>query len=190
MSSKRAASPTTLLTVRFGSLAEILTSPRYDRFTLQNGRWTAHPSQHFGYAFMSALVDAGEEIAACALVRNPILTEEFEKLAQSWLRLAKKLRSEAIVPAPPAAGSWLARRSESARPDIAMTPEIDLAIPGSVKTPPTVGMTTIDLLNHGDPEGALLECADGVERSQLASCAVSVRAKTAATRSANFVRFM
>jgi hypothetical protein len=48
-----------------------------------------------------------------------------------------------------------------------MTPEIDLAIPGSIKTPPTVGMTTIDLLNHGDPEGALLECADGVEGGRI-----------------------
>jgi hypothetical protein len=48
-----------------------------------------------------------------------------------------------------------------------MTPEIDLAIPGSIKTPPTVGMTTIDLLNHGDPQGALLECADGVEGRRI-----------------------
>ena len=72
-----------------------------------------------------------------------------------------------MPPAPPAAGFGVARRSESARPDIAMTPEIDLAIPGSIKTPPTVGMTTIDLLNHGDPEGALLECADGVERGRI-----------------------
>jgi hypothetical protein len=48
-----------------------------------------------------------------------------------------------------------------------MTSEIDLAIPGSIKTPPTVGMTTIDLLNHGDPEGALLECADGVEGGRI-----------------------
>lgn len=72
-----------------------------------------------------------------------------------------------MPPAPPAAGSGVARRSESARPDIAMTPEIDLAIPASIKTPPTVGMTTIDLLNHGDAEGALLECADGVEGGRI-----------------------
>ena len=32
--------------VRFGSLADILISPRHDRFTPNNGRWAAHPSQH------------------------------------------------------------------------------------------------------------------------------------------------
>ena len=31
--------------VRFGSLADILTSPRHVRFTPNNGRWAAHPSQ-------------------------------------------------------------------------------------------------------------------------------------------------
>jgi hypothetical protein len=36
------------LHVRFGSLADILTSPRHVRFTPNNGRWTAHPNQHFG----------------------------------------------------------------------------------------------------------------------------------------------
>jgi hypothetical protein len=30
-------------------------------------------------------------------VRNPILAEEFEKLAQSWLRLAKAAEREALV---------------------------------------------------------------------------------------------
>ena len=44
-----------------------------------------------------------------------------------------------------------------------MTPEIDLAIPGSIKTPPTVGMTTSDLLHGIGPNGALLECAGGSE---------------------------
>ena len=39
--------------VRLGSLADKVTSPRHVRFTPNNGRWTAHPSQHFGYAFMS-----------------------------------------------------------------------------------------------------------------------------------------
>ena len=29
--------------VRFGSLADILTSPRHVRFTPNNGRWAAHP---------------------------------------------------------------------------------------------------------------------------------------------------
>ena len=32
--------------VRFGSVADILTSPRHVRFTPNNGRWAAHPSQH------------------------------------------------------------------------------------------------------------------------------------------------
>ena len=32
--------------VRFGSLADILTSQRHVRFTPNNGRWAAHPSQH------------------------------------------------------------------------------------------------------------------------------------------------
>ena len=32
--------------VRYGSLADILTSPRHVRFTPNNGRWAAHPSQH------------------------------------------------------------------------------------------------------------------------------------------------
>jgi hypothetical protein len=32
--------------VRFGSLADILTSPRLVRFTPNHGRWAAHPSQH------------------------------------------------------------------------------------------------------------------------------------------------
>jgi hypothetical protein len=31
--------------VRFGSLADIFTSPRHVRFTPNNGRWAAHPSQ-------------------------------------------------------------------------------------------------------------------------------------------------
>jgi hypothetical protein len=71
-----------------------------------------------------------------------------------------------------------------------MTPEIDLAIPGSIKTPPTVGMTTIDLLNYGDPEGVCLSVLMELKEAELASCAVSVRATTAATRNAIFVRFM
>ena len=33
--------------VRFGSLADILISPCHVRFTPNNGRWAAHPSQHF-----------------------------------------------------------------------------------------------------------------------------------------------
>ena len=32
--------------VRFGSLADILISPRHIRLTPNNGRWAAHPSQH------------------------------------------------------------------------------------------------------------------------------------------------
>jgi hypothetical protein len=32
--------------VCFGSLADIVTSPRHVRFTPNNGRWMAHPSQH------------------------------------------------------------------------------------------------------------------------------------------------
>jgi hypothetical protein len=32
--------------VRFGSKADILLSPRHVRFTPNNGRWAAHPSQH------------------------------------------------------------------------------------------------------------------------------------------------
>ena len=32
--------------VRFGSLADILTSPHHVRFTPNNGLWAAHPSQH------------------------------------------------------------------------------------------------------------------------------------------------
>jgi hypothetical protein len=32
--------------VRFGSFADILTSPRHVRFTLNSGRWAVHPSQH------------------------------------------------------------------------------------------------------------------------------------------------
>ena len=32
--------------VPFGSLADILISPRHVRFTPNNGRWAAHPSQH------------------------------------------------------------------------------------------------------------------------------------------------
>jgi len=32
--------------VRFGSLADIPTSPRHVRFTSNNGSWAAHPSQH------------------------------------------------------------------------------------------------------------------------------------------------
>jgi hypothetical protein len=39
--------------VRYGSLADKVTSPRHDRFTPNNGRWTAHPSQHFGYVFIT-----------------------------------------------------------------------------------------------------------------------------------------
>ena len=32
--------------VRYGSLADRLISPRHVRFTPNNGRWAAHPSQH------------------------------------------------------------------------------------------------------------------------------------------------
>ena len=32
--------------VRFGSLADIPTSPRHVRFTPNNGSWAAHPSLH------------------------------------------------------------------------------------------------------------------------------------------------
>src|SRR6478672_694595 len=39
--------------VRFGSLADILTSPHHVRFTPNNGRWAAHPSQHLAVGFMS-----------------------------------------------------------------------------------------------------------------------------------------
>jgi hypothetical protein len=35
------------------------------RFTPNNGRWTAHPSQHCGCAFMSALVVREKRPAAC-----------------------------------------------------------------------------------------------------------------------------
>jgi hypothetical protein len=91
----------------------MLTSPRHDRFTLHNGRWTAHPSQHFGYAFTSALVDAAEEAAACSLMRNPILTEEFEKLAQSWLRLAKAAERGGLTSA--TSGRLLARTAKRKR---------------------------------------------------------------------------
>jgi hypothetical protein len=31
------------------------------------------------------------------IVRNPILAEEFEKLAQSWLRLAKAAEGDGVV---------------------------------------------------------------------------------------------
>ena len=39
--------------VRFGSLADKVTSPRNVRFTPNHGRWAAHPSQHLadGCAF-------------------------------------------------------------------------------------------------------------------------------------------
>jgi hypothetical protein len=32
--------------VCYGSLADILTSPRHVRFTPNNGSWAAYPSQH------------------------------------------------------------------------------------------------------------------------------------------------
>jgi hypothetical protein len=32
--------------VRFGSLADILTSPRHVRFSSNNGHWAAHSNQH------------------------------------------------------------------------------------------------------------------------------------------------
>ena len=38
--------PDKLGQVCFGSLADILTSPRHVRFTSNNGSWAAHPSQH------------------------------------------------------------------------------------------------------------------------------------------------
>jgi hypothetical protein len=37
---------TAYINVRYGSLADILTSPRHVRFTPNNGHWSAHPSQH------------------------------------------------------------------------------------------------------------------------------------------------
>jgi DoxX-like protein len=55
-----------LQVVRFGSFADMTARARHVHFTPNNGRWAAHPSQHFGCAFMSALVDAGEETAACS----------------------------------------------------------------------------------------------------------------------------
>jgi hypothetical protein len=48
----------------------------------------------------------------------------------------------------------------------------------------------MDLLHEVGAYGALPKCADGVKEPELASCTVNVRAKTAATRNAIFVRFM
>jgi len=42
-----------LVDVCFGSLADILTSPRHVRFVPNNGRWAAHPSQHLDNGFVS-----------------------------------------------------------------------------------------------------------------------------------------
>src|SRR6187431_3315422 len=42
--------------VCFGSLADILTSPRHVRFTPNNGRWAAHPSQ---YLAVGLFLDVG-----------------------------------------------------------------------------------------------------------------------------------
>jgi hypothetical protein len=39
---KSFADVTTISRVRFGSLADILTSPRHVRFTSHDGRWAAH----------------------------------------------------------------------------------------------------------------------------------------------------
>jgi hypothetical protein len=40
-------------TVRYGSLADITARSRHVRFTPNNGRWAAHPSQHLAYRFMA-----------------------------------------------------------------------------------------------------------------------------------------
>jgi hypothetical protein len=48
---------------------------------------------------MSALADAGEETAACSLCAY-ILAEEFERLAQSWLRLAKAAERGGLIVQP------------------------------------------------------------------------------------------
>ena len=39
--------------VRYGSLADTLTSPRHVRFVPNNGSWVAHPSQHLAVGFIS-----------------------------------------------------------------------------------------------------------------------------------------
>ena len=40
---RRSGSPRLITHVRFGSLADMLTSPRHVRFTPNNGRWATHP---------------------------------------------------------------------------------------------------------------------------------------------------
>jgi hypothetical protein len=39
--------PTDATDVRFGSLADVLTSPRHVRFYPDNGHWAAHPRQYW-----------------------------------------------------------------------------------------------------------------------------------------------
>ena len=49
-----------MIYVRYGSLADKVTSPGHVRFTPNNGRWTTHPIQHFfGCAFMSTRTSSG-----------------------------------------------------------------------------------------------------------------------------------
>ena len=72
-----------------------------------------------------------------------------------------------ILMVPPAASLRIARGRPSARPRVAMTSGVDLAIPGFVPTPPAVGVTAIDmnLLHEVDPDDAFLKRAGSVEQS-------------------------
>jgi hypothetical protein len=59
-----------LRNVRFGLISGHTDKSAPVRFTPNSGRWTAHPSQHFGCAFISALVDAGEETGVLRKCRD------------------------------------------------------------------------------------------------------------------------
>ena len=60
--------------VRNGSLADIASRPRHVRFTPNNGRWTEHPSQHFGFQFMRTRPSKGRCLYLFLRQRVPMYT--------------------------------------------------------------------------------------------------------------------
>jgi hypothetical protein len=70
--------------VRFGSLADVLTSSRHDRFTPNNRRWAAHPSQHLRW---SLHLDEGVFIIANRLRAKDAARERFRSCRESYAAL-------------------------------------------------------------------------------------------------------
>jgi hypothetical protein len=68
--------------VRFGSLADVGAGIGDVRFTPDSGRWAAHPSQHFGCAFMST---RPKELSPVRLHKRKMSSSHTSIFARIWV---------------------------------------------------------------------------------------------------------